>query len=87
MAVVHLPPSLVNLFPGAPRQLQIEAASVDELLYRLDERWPGMRQRLCDAGPRIRAHINVFVDGERVPLAAPLQNSSVVQIIPAVSGG
>jgi len=87
MAQVHLPRSLLTLFPAAERRTQIEAASVDELIARLDERWPGMRARLCDAGPVIREHINVFVDGERATLHTPLRPGSIVHIIPAVSGG
>ena len=47
-----------------------------------------MRDRLCEPGPRIREHINVFVDGERQrDLGVALSNSTIVHIIPAVAGG
>jgi molybdopterin converting factor small subunit len=47
-----------------------------------------MRDRLCEPGPRIREHINVFVDGERQrDLAMTLGSDAVVHIIPAVAGG
>jgi molybdopterin converting factor small subunit len=47
-----------------------------------------MKDRLCTAGPEIREHINVFIDGERSrDLAASLTDGTVVHIIPAVSGG
>jgi molybdopterin converting factor small subunit len=87
MAQVYLPRSLLNLFPAAERRPVVEAATVDELIGRLDARWPGMRARLCEAGPRLREHINVFVDGERATLATPLEPTSTVHVIPAVSGG
>ena len=87
MALVYLPRSLLVLFPAAERRPRIEAANVDELIAGLDERWPGMRARLCDAGPMIREHINVFVDGERATLNTPLTPASLVHVIPAVSGG
>lgn len=87
MAVVYLPASLVDLFPGAPRRLTAEAASVRELLFQLDRSWPGMLDRLCDPGPAIREHINIFVNGERADVGTALDGSSVVRIIPAVSGG
>jgi molybdopterin converting factor small subunit len=87
VADVHLPRSLIGLFPGAQRHVEIPAASVNELIGELDRRWPGMRDRLCEAGPRIREHVNVFVDGERVDLTAALQPDAVVHVIPAVSGG
>jgi len=89
MATVHLPRSLVTLFPDPPpRRLDMSAATLTELVARLDEGWPGMRDRLCEAGPQIREHINVFVDGERVrDLGAQIPDTAVVHIIPAVAGG
>ena len=90
MATVHLPRSLVTLFTDPPpRRLDLAAATLGELVSRLEEGWPGMRDRLCETGPvRIREHINVFVDGERVrELDASLGPEAVVHIIPAVAGG
>jgi molybdopterin synthase sulfur carrier subunit len=87
MATLHLPRSLIALFPAAPRHLEVEADSVEALIRALDTRWPGMWDRLCEPGPRIREHINVFVDGERVELSRPLGAASTVHIIPAVAGG
>ena len=85
--VVHLPRSLVALFPAAPRRLTIEAATVAELIDRLDESWPGMRDRLCDAGPEIREYVHVYVNGQRASLVTPLPDGATVHIIPAVAGG
>ncbi len=87
MAEVYLPRSLVQLFPTADRRPHVDAATVAEVIDSLDQRWPGMRDRLCDAGPTIREHINVFVDGEQAGLGTPVGPSSTVHIIPAVSGG
>jgi molybdopterin synthase sulfur carrier subunit len=87
MAQVYLPRSLLMLFPTADRRPTIEAANVAQVIDGLDERWPGMRARLCDVGPTIREHINVFVDGERASLETRVGPASVVHVIPAVSGG
>ena len=89
MATVHLPRSLVTLFTDPPpRHLQLPSTSLADLVDDLDQRWPGMRDRLVEAGPRLREHINVFVDGERQrELATPLGDGSVVHVIPAVAGG
>ena len=86
-ALVRLPSLFTGLFPDAPKMVEIEAGSVDELINTLDEHWPGMRDRLCDTTPAIRKHINVFVDGKRVPLEALLAPGADVFIITAVSGG
>lgn len=85
--LVRLPPHLVVLFPGADRQVALSAASVSELVDRLDALWPGMRERICDETPAIRRHINVFVAGRRARLTTPLPPGSDVFVITAISGG
>ena len=87
MATVYLPASLVTLFPDAPRRFVVEASTAAALVAALNARWPGMRDRLCAPGPRLRQHISVFVDGERSTLTTALSPGSVVHVIPAVSGG
>jgi molybdopterin synthase sulfur carrier subunit len=89
MATVHLPRSLVTLFTDPPpRHLQLASPTLGSMVDELDSRWPGMRDRLVEPGPRLREHINVFIDGERSrDLAASLGDASVVHVIPAVAGG
>ena len=87
VAEVHLPDSLGRLFDGRPRRASIPASSVSELIHGLDQRWPGMSNRVLSTSGSIRHHINVFVDGELAALETPLLEASVIDIIPAVSGG
>jgi molybdopterin synthase sulfur carrier subunit len=84
---VTLPRALLNLFPGAPRQVEVPASTVGEMIEALNVRWPGMRDRLCDSRPAIRRHINVFVDGERATLKTPLAPDAEVFVITAITGG
>ena len=84
---IILPRSLVSLIPGTARTTEVEATTVREALDRLDERTPGLRNRLVDSGPTLREHINVFVAGERATLSTPVPSDAVVHVIPAVSGG
>jgi molybdopterin synthase sulfur carrier subunit len=87
MADVHLPGTLTPLFAGLPRRLDVEAATVDEAIATLEQRWPGLRDRLCEPGPSLRTHIHVYVDRERATLATPLEPRSRVDVIAAISGG
>ena len=87
MADVHLPATLPPLFLDLPRRLDVDAATVDEAIERLDERWPGLRDRLCEPGPVLRPHINVYVDRERAGLETPLEPGSRVDVLAAISGG
>ncbi len=84
---ITLTPALTRLFPGCPRQLELEAADVRGLIDALEARWPGMRDRLSDSLPRIRPHVNIFVDGERSMLETPLKPGARVFIVTAISGG
>ncbi len=87
MADVHLPATLAPLFDGLPRRLDVDAATVGDAIARLDERWPGVRDRLCEPGPALRRHINVYVDRERAGLETALGAASRVDVIAAISGG
>ena len=87
MADVHLPVTLPSLYADLPRRLDVDAATVDEAFDRLDEQWPGLRDRLCESGAKLRPHINVYVDRERAELGTPIGSGSRVDVIAAISGG
>ena len=84
---VHLPPALRTLFPGAPPTVEMNAATVGEAIRTLNLMWPGMRDRLCDSSPRIRQHINVFIEGRRAALETTLQPGAAIHIMIAMRGG
>jgi molybdopterin synthase sulfur carrier subunit len=87
VAQLRLPPTLTPLFSDLPRRIEIDAPTVDEAIDRLDERWPGVRDRLCHPGPVLREHIHVYVDQERAALDTPLEPRSRVDLVAAISGG
>lgn len=88
MADVILPRSLAALVPGVEHLTVVAGATVGEVIAGLDARWPGIADRLCDAGPVLRDHINVFVDGERTrALDQPIAPDATVHVIPAIAGG
>ena len=87
MASIHLPTTLPLVYPGLPRAVDVDAGTVDEAIERLDQRWPGLRDRLCEPGPVLRRHINVYVDRQRAELGMALESGSRVDVIAAISGG
>jgi molybdopterin synthase sulfur carrier subunit len=87
MADLHLPSTLPPLFRDLPRRLDVDAATVQEAIEHLDERWPGLRDRLCAEGPELRPHIHVYVDRERAGLDTKLAAGSRIDVIAAISGG
>jgi molybdopterin converting factor small subunit len=65
----------------------VDAATVDDAIDRLEERWPGLRDRLCEPGPLLRPHIHVYVDRNRADLDTRLEGGSRVDVVAAISGG
>jgi len=70
------------------REIEASGATLAEVLLDLDRRYPGIRFRLVDEQDRIRPHMRVFVNGEQeFALERAVQESDVVQVIQALSGG
>ena len=86
-AALHLPGTLPPLFPGLERHVSVDAATVDEALDRLNDDWPGLRDRLVEPGNGLRSHIHVYVEQERASLETPLPDGARVDVITAISGG
>jgi molybdopterin converting factor small subunit len=87
MAELHLPMTLQPLFTDLPRRLDVDAPTVLSAIAQLEERWPGIRDRLLQPGPEIRPHIHVYVNRERAALDTPLAPGARVDVIAAISGG
>jgi len=87
MCELRLPPTLTPLFSGLPRRVEVDAATVNEAIDALDRQWPGVRDRLCEPGPALRRHIQVWVDKEPAALDTPVERGSQVYVIAAITGG
>lgn len=62
--------------------------TVDALLLDLDRRYPGIRFRIVDEQDRLRPHVRVFVNRERVKeLGSEVGEGDDVQILQGLSGG
>ena len=87
MADVRLPGTLTPLFPGLPRKVEVEAATVLAAIDSLETQWPGLRDRIVEEGPALRRHLHVYVDGERAGLDTTIAERSRLDVIAAISGG
>ena len=87
MAELRLPRTLTPLFGDLPRRVEIDAPTVIAAIDELEQRWPGLRDRLCEPGPSLRQHIHVYVDRERAELDTPIDARSEVHVVAAISGG
>ena len=68
-------------------ELEVDGATVGELLQRLEASEPPLDGWILDERDRIRRHINVFVNGERGQEDTPVGPGDRVDVLPAISGG
>ena len=92
MARVELTRHLFTFFPGLEgRELAVEASTVAEVVQELEKIAPGFAFYVCDELGRLRRHVNIFVEDERVTDRRALTDrvgpGSRVLIMQALSGG
>jgi molybdopterin converting factor small subunit len=87
MPEVHLPKTLLPLFPGLDPVVDAAGATVADVLGDLDRDHPGLMDRLCVPGPQLRPHIRVFVDQAQAELRTPVGADDRVDVLAAISGG
>lgn len=81
MIQVHLASSLRDL-TGGVSEVEVDAATVRRLIKQLDERFPGMGDRLAEG-------FSVSINGEIIPDAIyeDLPEDAEVHFVPTLSGG
>lgn len=87
MATLFLPRRLTEL-TGVPATVDVEGATVRQLIANLELTYPGIREQLVE-GDRLKPHISVAIDGVVRPLGLleKAEAASEVHFITAISGG
>ncbi len=90
MITVHLPQDLADAF-RAQIVVDLEARDCQELLHRLNMRYPGIAQWLATEDGRFRQHLSLFIAGQRQVSgevsSTAIPEKSGVWILRAISGG
>lgn len=90
MPTVWVPAPWRDKLTAGAAQVNVEGATVRQVIEALETEYPGFRQRIIDADEdRIRADIAVSVDGEisAEGLRRKVGETSEVHFLPAMSGG
>lgn len=84
-------PTPLRRFTGGAELVEVEAGTVQEVLERIESRFPGFRASVCDESGSLKRFINIYVDGEDVRfldnLSTATKDGAEVAIVPAISGG
>lgn len=86
MPVVRLRAPLSEL-AGGRRELELEGATVAEVLKALEREHPDVRGWILDEHGAIREHINVFVNKEYGREDTAVTEADRLHVLPAISGG
>jgi molybdopterin synthase sulfur carrier subunit len=87
MATVYIPSLLRNLTHGQ-QIVSIPGSTIGQVIDALEQSYPGIKDRLCNE-QGLRPGIVVAVDTQitRLGLRQPVENSSEIHFLAAVSGG
>ena len=87
MATIFVP-TMLQALTGGVKRVEVAAANVRQVVDRLEDLYPGMKDRLLEAGS-LRPNLAVAIDGEvaRMGLLAKVGSNSEVHFVPAIGGG
>ena len=87
MATVFIP-SLMQSITGGQQTVEIEGATVRQIIENLEKAHPGMKARLVENN-RVKPNSSVAVDGEVTPMGMleKVGENSEVHFLPAIGGG
>ncbi len=86
MAVVTLRAPLSQR-AGGTAEHDLPGETVGEVLRELERRHPQIVGWILDEQGRVRPHVNVFVNGERIKEDVAVAPADVLHVLPSISGG
>ncbi|HLY66246.1 MAG TPA: ubiquitin-like small modifier protein 1 [Chloroflexota bacterium] len=92
MAVQILIPSTLKTLTDNQTTISLETeGKLGEVLDALDQKFPGIGERLRDESGEIRRFVNIYVNGDDVRFldgaATTLKAGDELSIVPAMAGG
>ncbi len=91
MSVTVRIPTTLRALTAGNATVEVEGATVKDVLDSLESKHPGFASRLIDDEGGLRRFVNVFVADDDIRfldgMATPVPDGAEVSIIPAVAGG
>jgi molybdopterin synthase sulfur carrier subunit len=87
LAKIFIPTMLQSLTAGV-KQVDLDARNVRQIIERLEELYPGMKDRLVEDG-EIRPNLAIAIDGDVaiMGMLEKVEENSEVHFVPAIGGG
>lgn len=91
MSVTVRVPTTLRTLTAGESEVQVEGATVADVLGALEATHPGFRERILDDEGQLRRFVNVFVSDDDIRfldgLDTAVPDGETLSIVPAVAGG
>ena len=84
-------PTPLRKFTNGADEVNAQGNNVRSLVEDLERKFPGIKERICDDGGKIRRFVNVYVNGDDIRflqnMETALKEGDNISIVPAIAGG
>ncbi len=84
-------PTPLRRFTGGKDEIGAEGASVRAVIENLEQRHPGLKERLLDDKGELRRFVNIYLNGDDIrfldQLSSKVKDGDDISIVPAIAGG
>ena len=91
MAVTVRVPTPLRRLTDGQGEVEVEAKTVREAIEKLDQQYPGFKERLLDENGELRKFVNLYLNDEDIRFLkgadTELKDGDVLSIVPAIAGG
>lgn len=72
-------------------EVECNGKNIKEIIDCLEEKYPGIKERICDENGKIRRFVNIYVNEEDIRFLngeqTEVKEGDDISIIPAIAGG
>ncbi len=91
MAVTVRVPTPLRRLTDGQGEVEVDAKTVREAIEKLEEQYPGFKERLLDENGELRRFVNLYLNDEDIRFLkgadTELKDGDVLSIVPAIAGG
>ena len=84
-------PTPLRKFTNGVDEVSAQGPNVRALVDDLEQKYPGIKERICDETGKVRRFVNVYVNGDDIRflqnLETSLKEGDNISIVPAIAGG
>lgn len=84
-------PTPLRRFTGGAEEVGGSGDTIGSVVEDLEQKFPGIRERLYDEQGRVRRFVNIYVNGDDIrflsSLDTPVKDGDEISIVPAIAGG